>query len=507
MKKLKKTDADSRQRSSATIETLFADAITRVKAQAAQAITEQRANSEAQAQQAIAKIKLDSEIAIANEKTKAKEAAGQIIKVKAEAEENAKALVEQVAQLKSELTKKQKNHAEQIASIKAETEKSIANIEAEYEQQLAKAKTEAEETITQIKTEAEAKEKDHNKEITKIRNENEEKIKDLTEQIAKAKTDGEETIAKIKAEHEKQINKIKAESDETQKAHAAEIDNVNTEKEEASAKIKADYEEQIAKAKAEIEEKVQELKRTAKEKVEEKIGIEAKGQARADDTDASASDSAIEEKSVVPAENNESAPGEVAKAIQEMVGASAALPNKQSITSSRLCARDIMRKEFIWASSEDSVQQTLTKMQQSDTGYILIGQNGVPEGIVSKSDLTGAVSPYLRPEFTKWRRPLDDATLQIKVKWIMNKSTHTISPQTPLADIIKSMCQFNLHALPVIDEQGKVQGLVTEVNIFKAILKLMNDRDLSTAPKIHQEQPESERSADSKSTQPAAETM
>jgi len=90
----------------------------------------------------------------------------------------------------------------------------------------------------------------------------------------------------------------------------------------------------------------------------------------------------------------------------------------------------------------------------------------------------------------------------------MNKSTHTISPQMPLADIMKNMCQFGFHALPVIDNgQGKVQGLVTEVNIFKAILKLMDAQNIPNAPKIHQEQPESEHPADSKSTQPAAETM
>ena len=51
----------------------------------------------------------------------------------------------------------------------------------------------------------------------------------------------------------------------------------------------------------------------------------------------------------------------------------------------------------------------------------MIGADGVLEGLVSKSDLAGAASPYLRPEFAKWRWPLDDATLQIKVKWIMSR--------------------------------------------------------------------------------------
>ncbi len=43
---------------------------------------------------------------------------------------------------------------------------------------------------------------------------------------------------------------------------------------------------------------------------------------------------------------------------------------------------------------------------------------------------------YIGPMFAKWRWPLDDATLQIKVKWIMSRPIHTISPQTPLAAIM-----------------------------------------------------------------------
>lgn len=58
----------------------------------------------------------------------------------------------------------------------------------------------------------------------------------------------------------------------------------------------------------------------------------------------------------------------------------------------------------------------------------LIGADGVLEGLVSKSDLAGALSSYLRSEFAKLRWPLDDATLQIKVKWIMSRPIRTIKP-------------------------------------------------------------------------------
>jgi CBS domain-containing protein len=117
------------------------------------------------------------------------------------------------------------------------------------------------------------------------------------------------------------------------------------------------------------------------------------------------------------------------------------------------------------------MQRALAKMKQTDAGYIMIGQNGALEGIVSKSDITRAMSPYLQPIFTKWRRPLDDATLKIRIKWIMSRPVHTIKPETSLAAIMEYMSQFRGRCLPVTDEAGNVHGLVTAFDIFQALLK------------------------------------
>jgi CBS-domain-containing membrane protein len=116
------------------------------------------------------------------------------------------------------------------------------------------------------------------------------------------------------------------------------------------------------------------------------------------------------------------------------------------------------------------VQQILKKMHQHDAGYIMIGRDRVLEGIVSKSDISGAVSPYLRSIFAKWRRFLDDATLKIKTKWIMNRPVRTIRPETSMLTLMDIMCRFGGRALPVMDEQGKVQGLVTVFDIFRVLL-------------------------------------
>jgi len=166
------------------------------------------------------------------------------------------------------------------------------------------------------------------------------------------------------------------------------------------------------------------------------------------------------------------------------------LHGKDGSAVSKICAKDIMQTDIVWGSAEYSVQQAIEAMQRHDTNYMVVGRNGVVEGIVSKSDLSGAISPYLRPEFAKWRRPLDDATLQIRIKWIMSRQVHTIKPETPLTVVMEDMRRLGRRAMPVADRQGKVQGLVTVFDIFKALLK-NNSQEAAATPQTQSSEQDS----------------
>jgi CBS domain-containing protein len=136
----------------------------------------------------------------------------------------------------------------------------------------------------------------------------------------------------------------------------------------------------------------------------------------------------------------------------------------------RTPAAKIMDKQVVWAGPEDTVQDVIAKMQQHNCGYMLVGTNGTIEGLVSSSNILGAVSVYLRPMFAKWRRNEDDATLGIKVKWIMSRPVRTIRPDTTLAAAIECMRRCGGRCLPVVDENGGVQGIVT---VFDMLLYVM----------------------------------
>ena len=487
MKKAKKTDANSLQQSSAAIETLFADAITRVKTQAAQEIAKQTANSEAQAQQEVATIKLASDVAIARAKAKASEAVERTIKVRTEAEENAKALADMIAQLKAELIEKEKVHKDQVVDIKAEAEELIANTKAVYEQQITSLKTKSEVTVAEAKAIA----IDIAEQLAKVETEAEEKQKAYEEQLARAKSQAEEETEKVKAQAEEkikelteQVTQIKTQAEEKQKAYEEQIDKIKAEADEAIAQQKADSESQTSDKEKDYGEQIAKLKAKADKKVKDLTEQIAQINIQTEESQNAHEEQIAKLKAEVAEKQKAVAITESKKLAQSP----ADLPDGRSLTALAIYAKDIMQKELVWGNPEGSVQDAIRKMEQHNIRYLLIGSDGVLEGVVSKTDLAGALSPYLRPEFAKWRRPLDDATLQLKVKWIMSRPVHIIRPQTPLATIMRNMSRLRVCALPVVDQQGKVLGLVTEVDVFKAILKPESDSTVSNSDKPHQVQ-------------------
>lgn len=286
-----------------------------------------------------------------------------------------------------------------------------------------------------------------------------------------------EARAKARAEAEKKI-RAKAEAKARAKAE-------KKAKVEAEARAKA---EGKARVEAELKAKAEEKARTEAElraKAEEKARVEAEARAKAK----------AERKAKVRAEKSARAEAKVrakARVESEYEARGTSDDNRPSSivyhpsSLQAICAKDIMQKNVVWGSSDDSVQQALAKMQQHDAGYMMVGRNGVSEGIVSRYDLAGAISPYLRPVFARWRRPSDDATLQIKIKWIMTRPVLTINPETPLPAIMQKMRRFSVRCLPVMNHRGKVQGLITTFDIFKALLKLKSNANISTADKALQ---------------------
>ncbi|MDY0357167.1 MAG: CBS domain-containing protein [Sedimentisphaerales bacterium] len=180
-----------------------------------------------------------------------------------------------------------------------------------------------------------------------------------------------------------------------------------------------------------------------------------------------------EERKVPPRPPVNAALAEASPSILDQVLADYTVgPDTSALTDLlNLPARKIMTSEVIWCDPEATVQDVIELMQQHSTGYVLVGRDGVLEGLLSSSTIQGAISPYLRPVFAKWRRPEDDATLGIKVKWIMSRPVRTIKPDAALATVIESMCRYGGRCLPVVDSQSQVMGVITVFDVLLRVLE------------------------------------
>jgi len=167
----------------------------------------------------------------------------------------------------------------------------------------------------------------------------------------------------------------------------------------------------------------------------------------------------------------------ISETINKMTSSSAVLPGNvvdQNKILMKLTAADVMRTDLVWAGPDNTVEELVARMQQHDTAYLMIGEENKLEGIISKSDVRGALSPYLQSMFAKWRSSMDTATLQIKAKWVMSRPVRTVRPDATLKLVVQTMSEHGGRCMPVIDQQGKLQGLITVFDIFQVLLRSSN---------------------------------
>jgi CBS domain-containing protein len=135
-----------------------------------------------------------------------------------------------------------------------------------------------------------------------------------------------------------------------------------------------------------------------------------------------------------------------------------------------LKALDIMNSDIKWCDPGCTIEKAMEQMQQTRADYLLVGSEQKAQGIVAMSDLSAAVSIYLRPMFSKWKRELDDATLRIKVQAIMSKPIRSIPPDTPLDVVAEKIVRLG-GCLVVMDTNGKTLGIITSKDFITRLLR------------------------------------
>lgn len=129
-----------------------------------------------------------------------------------------------------------------------------------------------------------------------------------------------------------------------------------------------------------------------------------------------------------------------------------------------------MTAKPITLKASDSLAMAIHVMKENRVRRIPIVSNaGKLVGIVSDRDLKD-VSPSRATTLDIWE--LHYVLDKLKLADIMTKKPWTVSPETPIEKAALLMMEKRVEGLPVLDAKGNLVGILTEGDIFRALVEL-----------------------------------
>lgn len=142
--------------------------------------------------------------------------------------------------------------------------------------------------------------------------------------------------------------------------------------------------------------------------------------------------------------------------------------------------KDLIDPHVIKIDKETTWLEALKLMEREDTnGLFVVDKHDKYLGTVTIAELIkAAVPPYMKedPDLAKSAPPsaflkLCDEKKDVTVKHFMNTNKPFYRPHTGLLEIVANTLGNDSYRLPVVDEHGKLMGVVNRRHIREAIFK------------------------------------
>ena len=136
-----------------------------------------------------------------------------------------------------------------------------------------------------------------------------------------------------------------------------------------------------------------------------------------------------------------------------------------------------MSPKVVTLQPTDSISVAIHVMKEKRIRRIpIVNGNGKLVGIVSDRDLKD-VSPSRATTLDIWE--LHAVLDKLKIADVMTKKPWTVSPEAPIEKAAALMLEKRVEGLPVLDGKGNLVGILTEGDVFRALV------DITGASKTH----------------------
>ncbi|OHW62587.1 inosine-5'-monophosphate dehydrogenase [Andreesenia angusta] len=146
-----------------------------------------------------------------------------------------------------------------------------------------------------------------------------------------------------------------------------------------------------------------------------------------------------------------------------------------------MLAKDIMTKEVIKVHKDEVVENVIKLLLEKDiSGVPVVDDEGMLVGIVSEGDLIykskkfhfplyfTILDSYIFLEKPKMIEEQVSKMTAYKVESMMSTEVHSAREDDTVEDIATIMNEKGVNRVPVVDESGKVVGIVTRKDIIKS---------------------------------------
>jgi acetoin utilization protein AcuB len=128
----------------------------------------------------------------------------------------------------------------------------------------------------------------------------------------------------------------------------------------------------------------------------------------------------------------------------------------------------IMTSRVVTVEMDDSIRLINGLFAHAKFHHLLVVENNKMVGIISDRDVLKATSPFLH---TLAEQSRDSATLERKAHQIMTRSLVTGTREMRIIDAVRLMLEKRVSCLPVLSQEGKIEGLVTWKDMLRAFVE------------------------------------
>lgn len=130
--------------------------------------------------------------------------------------------------------------------------------------------------------------------------------------------------------------------------------------------------------------------------------------------------------------------------------------------------RDWMSQEVISVKPETTLPQAHQIMMDEEIRRLpVVDEHNTLVGIVTLGDVRGA-QPSPATSLSIWE--LNYLLSSLTVEKIMTPKPLTITSEATIGEAARAMLEHRISGLPVVDQEGKLAGIITESDIFSMVV-------------------------------------